>query len=394
MRSGLTISAVMHAALLAFGLVSLSAPRNFDSGSAEALPVDIVPMEEVAQAVQGDKKAPMNEKPAPTPTTKPDDKPDAQKLGDNSTDTDNPITDSPKESPVKTQQSAAKAPDPKEKIDTEDTPKPKEEPAIPPATEVAPEPTPKQEVTPDPVKEPQPSPEETAALPDAAPAPLPDPRPAEEAAQKEAAAKAEAEAQEKLEQEAAATQAKKQAEEKAAKEAKAAKEKAAAEAKSAKAPDRKDTKKPVKEATSKKKSNDDSLEDDIAALLTKEKSKGGGAKRSSNEASLGSKQTTGVKLSNSEESALSSQLQGCWSIPAGLQDAEGMRATVDFDIDASGKLQGRPVISTSSGNAAFDRSVITAVRKCDQQGLNLPASKMEQLATEGFSINFDPTEMF
>ena len=65
MKTGLTTSVVMHAALLGFGLFSLSAPKAFDVADVEALPVDIVPIESMTQIQQGDKKAPMSEKPAP-----------------------------------------------------------------------------------------------------------------------------------------------------------------------------------------------------------------------------------------------------------------------------------------------------------------------------------------
>ena len=88
MKAGLATSVVMHAALLGFGLLSLSAPAPLDVGDVEALPVDIVPMEEMTQIQEGDKKAPMAEKPAPMPTKRPDAVADAQKIGDNDIDTD------------------------------------------------------------------------------------------------------------------------------------------------------------------------------------------------------------------------------------------------------------------------------------------------------------------
>ena len=45
MKAGLTTSVVLHAALLGFGLISLSAPRAIEVADVEALPVDIVPIE-------------------------------------------------------------------------------------------------------------------------------------------------------------------------------------------------------------------------------------------------------------------------------------------------------------------------------------------------------------
>ena len=68
MKVGLTTSAVLHAALIGFGLLTLSAPRALEVADVEAFPVDIVPVESITQIQQGDKKAVMKEKSAPLPT--------------------------------------------------------------------------------------------------------------------------------------------------------------------------------------------------------------------------------------------------------------------------------------------------------------------------------------
>ena len=67
MRGSLTASTILHAVVLAFGLLTLSAPAPM-APDMESVAVDIVPIEDVPQVVQGDKKSPMREKPAPTPT--------------------------------------------------------------------------------------------------------------------------------------------------------------------------------------------------------------------------------------------------------------------------------------------------------------------------------------
>ena len=179
MKAGLTTSVVMHAALLGFGLISLSAPAPMDVTDVEALPVEIVPVEELTQIQQGEKKAPVSEKPAPMPTKRPDTVPDAQKVGDNDVDTDNPITPDEKINPVKTAEAKAPAPKPVEKPKLEETPKVKEKPKPVPATEVAPVPAPKEEVKPEPVKQVEPKPE---------PLKQPDPKPVEKPAETVAAA--------------------------------------------------------------------------------------------------------------------------------------------------------------------------------------------------------------
>lgn len=354
MKAGLTTSVIMHAAVLGFGLVSLSAPRAFEVTNVELFPVDIVPIEDVPQSLQGDKKSPMNEKPAPLPTQRPDIVADAQKVGENSVDTEKTPTPEPKPVPVETAAVPPPAPKPEPKPVKEPEPEPVKQaeptPPVVPATEVTPKPQPKEEVKPDPVKEaiaaePQPVAEaEAVKLPDQAPAPQAKPQPPQ--------------------------------------------------AQTAKAPDRKDTEKPTKETTASTKSDEKQFNaDEVAALLNKQKPSGGGAKRSTEQASLGGKTKTGVKLSQSETAALSGQLANCWSIPAGLADGGGLRVSIRFSLDGAGKLDGRPSVATSSGDRTFDESAVRAVQKCDRDGLQVPRDKAEVWA-EGVIVNFDPSEMF
>ena len=143
MKTGLTTSVILHTAALAFGLFTLSAPAALPAADVELVAVDIVPMEAIAQTLQGDKKAVMHEKPAPLPTQRPDIVPEAQKIGENSVDTDKPITPEAKPKPVDTTSAPPPAPTPIEKPKPEDVPKPQEKPKPIPATEVAPAPQPK-----------------------------------------------------------------------------------------------------------------------------------------------------------------------------------------------------------------------------------------------------------
>jgi len=365
MKAGLATSVMLHAAVLGFGLVSLSAPRAFEVADVEALPIDIVPIESITQIQQGDRQAPMAEKPAPKPTQRPDIVPEAQKVGENDVDTENPVTPEPKPRPVQTAEAVAPAPMPKEKPKLEETPKPKEEPKPTPATEVAPEPAPKQDVKPEPVKqaalEPEPAPK---AAPKAAEAPAEEqPKPAEESVQ--------------LPDTAPAPEAKPRP----------------AQAQTAKTPDRKNSEKPVKEASSKPKSEDTgSIEDQVAALLNKEKASGGGARRSTQQAALGGEKTSGGKLSKGEEDAFLAQLRQCWLIPAGIENGQDLRASVRFKVDAAGKLDGRPVLEASSGNGTFDSSAVRAVQICDRQGFDLPVDKADIWSE--IVINFSPSDMY
>ncbi|BCG92371.1 TonB family protein [Mesorhizobium sp. 131-2-1] len=382
MRTGLTTSVILHTVAIAFGLFTLSSPPAMPASDVESVAVDIVPMEAIAQTLQGDKKAVMHDKPAPMPTKRPDIVPAAQKVGENSVDTDKPITDEAKPKPVDLTSAPPPAPTPTEKPKPEDAPKPKEAPKPTPATEVAPVPQPKEEVKPEPVKQTEPKP-----TPAKEPAPTPpqdktaaiEPKP-----EVKPDAVAEAIAQEpptettQLPDSAPAPEARPKPQ--------------PAQAESAKAPDRKDAEKPVKEASSKPKSEDKQFNaDEISAMLDKQKPSGGGAKRSTQQASLGGEKDQGQKLSKSEQGALESQLAGCWSIPAGLEGSESFVVVVQFNLDTSGKLDGRPTIEQSSGNRQFDESAVRAIQKCNAAGLQVPAGKQD--IWNDIQVTFDPREM-
>ena len=387
MKAGLTTSVILHAAVLAFGLFSLSGPSALEVTDVESLPVDIVPLSEVTQIQQGDKKATMRDKPAPTPTERPDIVADAQKVGENSVDTERPVTPEATPKPVEEAAAPPPAPDPKETVKTEDVPKPTEAPKPVPATEVAPVPQPKEEVKPDPVKQPEPKP-----VPVKQPEPKPTPpkeQTAEQKPQPEVKPDAVAEAiaadkpadSVKLPDAAPAPDARPKPQ--------------PAQAETAKAPDRKNADKPVKEASSKPKSADNALDDKIAALLNKQKASGGGAKRSTEQASLGGEKSTGgSKLSQNEMDALRQKLGGCWNIPAGVDDAATLKVSVRFQLDRSGQLEGRPQIvaggaASGPGRTAAE-SAVRAVQKCAP--FNLPADKYDTWAE--VVVNFDPSDMF
>ncbi|WP_376702894.1 TonB family protein [Mesorhizobium sp. ISC25] len=382
MRTGLTTSVILHTVAIAFGLFTLSSPPAMPASDAESVSVEIVPMEATAQVLQGDKKAVMHDKPAPVPTQRPDIVPDAQKVGENSVDTDKPPTPEPKPQPVDTTAAPPPAPTPVEKPKPEDVPKPKEEPKPIPATEVAPVPQPKEEVKPEPVKQTEPKP-----TPAKEPTPTPpqdktaaiDPQPeVKPDAVAEAIAKQPPTEEAQLPDSAPAPEARPKPQ--------------PVQAESAKAPERKDADKPVKEASSRPKSDDKQFNaDEISALLDKRKPAGGGAKRSTQQASLGGEKDQGQKLSKSEQGALEAQLGGCWTLPAGLEGSENFVVVVRFNLDASGKLDGRPSIEKSSGNRPFDESAVRAVQKCDVAGLQVPAGKQD--IWSDVRVTFDPREM-
>ena len=168
MKGSLATSAVIHAVVLTWALVSLGSPESFDVANVEALPVDIVSIEELTQIQQGDKKAEMKEKAAPIPTKKQTPVENAENAGENDIDLKNLPTPEEKPRDIETAASPEKA---EKVVQTPDT-KPveevkKEEPASEPSTEVAAVAEAKQEVKPDPKPEATPSEEKPAEDPEA-----------------------------------------------------------------------------------------------------------------------------------------------------------------------------------------------------------------------------------
>ncbi|TKT75366.1 hypothetical protein [Aquamicrobium sp. LC103] len=351
MKVGLTSSLVLHVAALGFGLVSLSSPRSMEAANVESFPVDIVPVEEFSQSVAGDRQAPVAEKPAPQPTSKPETVEDARNIGDNTVDLDNAPTPNPRPRPVETAAAPPPAPEPEPTPPVEqpkNEPQPPSEPAPVPATEVTPEPEPKQEVKPDP------APETTVAskpegeamqLPDSAPSPQARPQPPQ--------------------------------------------------AQTAKAPERKNSEQPAKpRQTAQSSTEDKQLEDEISALLNRDKPSGGGARRSTEQAALGGRQTTGAKLAQSEIDALRSQVQRCWNPPVGAAEADSLVVSIRLKLKPNGELDGTPEIVSGGGSSMAERAAADAARRAVMRcaPFNAPADKYEAWADVQF--NFDPRDMF
>lgn len=366
MKSGVVTSAVLHTAVLTWGLWTFSSPKPLDASYAEALPVEIV-MSDVFQGVKGEKKAPVTEKPAPKPTSKPQKLPmPAENVGDNEADLDTPPT--PDKTLNRTPQTGAKKPASQPKVD----------PAPPVKEKVAEAPPPEPEPKPEPVKEEAPAkpekPKETTPKIDpmaemiakAEAEPTPDDQPKPDPSRKnvpvphtkprppEPVKVAEAKPQEP----------KKETPRKVSSEK----------------PDVAEDDAPASDAD---------FEAMAAAAINKQKAAGGGAKRSTEMASLGSKKTTGATLSRGEKDALIQQLNGCWRYDAGGED--GLRTVVTFNLTPDGHLDGAPVISQTSGKRSFDESARRAVQKCDREGFILPANNGD--GWDSFEVTFDPENM-
>ena len=412
MKAGFTSSVIIHGAFLAMVVVSMSSPSAMQVASVEAMPIDIIPIEELTQIQEGAKDAPKTDKAAPKPTSRPDVVADAQKVGENAADLKNdPVPEAPEkpiekttEPPPEAKPTPTPAPERPEPQETEN------KPASEPTPEVAPETRPKQDVTPEPKPDVKPEPK---------PEPQPDVKPevsdaqkieqeiakAEAAEAKKAAAEqAQAEKAEAEKAKAEKAEAKKLADAKKAEEKAEAKKAADAKAKAEKAAEAKaqlaatqKRKDEAAKAAAKKAASDaesQNLENDIAALLNKEKAAGGGAKKSTDQASLGGKQTTGgAKLSASEMDALRQQIQACWNPPFGVDEAMDLKVQVQIRLTPSGEVEGAPQI-TSSGGSGVQRAAAEAARRAvlSCAPYNLPADKYD--TWQNVKVNFDPQDLF
>ncbi|MBO9653144.1 TonB C-terminal domain-containing protein [Agrobacterium sp. SOY23] len=388
MKGSLTTSAIVHASLLAFALVSLGSPEPLDVSQAEALPVELVPIEELTQIQQGDKNAPKAEKSAPVPTTRPDIIENAQNIGNNTADIEAPPTPTAKPN----DNIAAAAPPKQEKpqpvVDTkanevkeivkEETsaPKPQEMAALPQTKpEIAPQP--KTEPPPQETKaeEPPPATQEPAEIPVPQNVPRPNSRP-----------------------EPPKPEEPKQAETKPA-EQKPAEKPAEKKPDQAKSTDKPSDKKPgeKKQETAKSASSKESdfNADDVAALLNKQAPSGGGAKRSTQQAALGGKKSTGGStLSQTEMDALRGAIQKNWQIIPGMADASDVRVRVTMKLDRDGTIIGRPEIEATGGSEGTRRALSGGAYRAIMRSApftNLPAEKYD--AWSEVVVNFDPSEL-
>lgn len=357
MKGSLATSTVLHVLVLGVALSSFTAPRTLEVEDVESFPVSIVPIEEITQIQQGKKTAPISEKAAPTPTSRPEPVPDAQNAGDNSVDlkSSEAAKPSPKEvvseAPPKPAEKPAPKPEPAPKTPTPEPvkvaePKPQPEPAPKPAAEKPAEPKPAPvevaalpaEPTPDPVAdaitEAAPAEPQFASLPSSGPVPQTRPEPQKTVAKPEA-------------------------------------------------PETPSTK------------ESDFNADQVAALLNKQDAAGGGARRTTETASLGGAQTTrGNTLSQSEMDALRGQIQKYWNIIPGMADGGDVRVTVKMRLDPAGNIIGEPDVTASGGSAGTRGTLSGSARRAvlRAQPYQLPKEKYDSWSD--VIVNFDPSQMF
>ncbi|WP_320198258.1 hypothetical protein RMR16_010615 [Agrobacterium sp. rho-13.3] len=391
MKGSITTSAIVHASLLAFALVSLGSPAQLEVSQAEALPVELLSVEEMTQIQQGDKNAPKAEKSAPVPTNRPDVVPNAQHAGNNTNDIEAPPT--PTEKPNNNVSAAAppKQEKPAPVVDT----KPndvkdivKEETSAPKPQEMASLPTPKPDVTPPPkpaqppveqqAQEPPPQSQEPAEIPVPQNVPRPNSRPQPPEVKPEPPTQAE---QKPAEQKPAEKPAEKKPD----------------QAKSNEKPsDKKPGERKQETAKSAASQASEFNADEISALLNKQAPSGGGAKRSTETASLGGKKTIGTGLSASEIDNVRGQIQGNWSMVSGLTGVSEVRVVIRVSLDQSGNIVGTPEITATGGPDGTRRAVESSTRRALLRSAplqNLPPGKYDgEKGWNTLVLNFDPSD--
>jgi colicin import membrane protein len=357
MRTGFTVSATAHAALIVLAIVGIGMGRPIDAVPVESIAVDLVPVSEFTNIRMGslDSEIVETETPSVVQDTKPAEiaQPTGNTEEDQPTPADNAkVTPAPTENTAPAPEAAEPEPQPEEVAPTPvEQPEPAPEPEPAPAPEPTPEPTPVA------------TPEETPDPADAAP------KPAERNAslkQKREEFRKQQEAQkQKVAEEKAAAEAKKEADE--AKKKKAAEDAEKKRVETAKAEEQK------------------KLADEVANIINNEDSRGA-TTGAGGEPTLGKETGRASTLSQSEIGALVAQIRSCITLPAGAEDADA-RAEFTFTIGADGMVTGQPQMSSTPATPiedAYARAVSRAVQRCGPYTMAVGQDVRAQFAAREF----------
>ena len=352
MKLGTTLSSVAHVAILSWGLLTVSAPPPLEVADVDSVPIDIIPIEELANAVKGAKEADVTDTPAPTPTKSPERVPEATNVGDSNKDVNIETEEVADDAPTEETSEAAQAPVP----EPEPTPEPK------PAEKV---------------EEPTAKATELAALPDPAtpvtqetPAPTPEPEVSEDGLEK-------------------------LIEENRIPVPSVAKRPTPPKPNTAKTNDRKQlaelTKAAGKPDAPKKKEAKKETK-----LQNKKKASSGGQKKSTKTASLGTSQgKSSGKLSRSEMDALRSAVERCASGISGQLISDNLQIKIVINLAPDGSIKSIPVVDTIGGTVAeqkrYGPAMLRAVKRCAPYDF-LPKDKYDTWAE--IVPTFYPAKMF
>jgi len=336
MRFGLGVSIIGHAAILGFGFIALPDASPFQVEAIDALPVDLVPIAEVTDLLEGSKEA---EKP---PEQAPQPKPEVVA----ETPAPEPAEE-PAENPVEAAAAPAPPPPPPEpepEAEPEPEPEPEQVAALP-----QPEPPPPPEPEPEPLPEATPEPE--APKPVEARVPRARPQPPKPVAAPEPEAKPPEPAEQDRLRELAAIE-----------------------------------------------PEPDFNANDIAALLNKQEPAGGGDPAPAPEPqTLGAIDGNAeAAMTQSEIAALQARLYQCWNPPVGVREAGALVVEVQISLLPDGSLAGpAQVVSVGSASEPLAQiaaeSAVRAVNECAPFGDILRPETYAQWRLINFS--FDPRGM-
>ncbi len=349
MKFGVATSTVMHAAILSWGLLGATAPQ-VEQIELSGVEIDFETSSE-SQPAQGESQADVAEQPAPTPTKKPEENPDAQNIGDTNTDEASTNEADPSDRVV---EKTATAVEPNEAVEKPDpVPEAKSEPEPTPATELAALNDPATPITPQEPQDNAPALEESiaqqqlAALPTSVPVPTVKPSPPKPNTAK--------------------TQDRKQPENE-----------------------------PAKTARDAKKADEPSVSDIIKNNKTTEKASSGGQKKSTQTAALGTNTSSFAKrLSRREEDGLISRISRCSTGQAGQVISPDLTVTIIMELNPDGTFKVSPKGKANGGTAQergrFTRDALRYALRCAPYDF-LPAEKYE--TWKEVVVTFHPSKMF
>jgi outer membrane biosynthesis protein TonB len=349
MRSSLIASVSFHALVLAIGMLSLQGAEALNPPEIQAIPIELIPIDEFSNARLGSLESQVIETQAPS-AVETDIAPElAEPTGNTEQDQPRPeATDVPTPSP-----SIETAPAPQPEPEPEPVPEPQ------PAPEPAPPPPPVPEPIPEPTPEPQPAPpveDQVLSAPEPAPEAIaPVPPPSDQRVEAARQRFAEAQAAERARQEA-----ERQAREEAERQRLAEQQR-------------------TQEA------------DQVSDIINNEQSRGattgsGGAQ------TAGLTSGTAALLTQSEKDALAAQMRKCWNPPISALEVEGLTVRLLVTLNIDGSVNGNPEIlspPTTDIERATGLAAQRAVRACGPY----------QLAREKFEdwrqvdVTFDPRDL-
>lgn len=345
MRSSLIASVSFHALVLAIGLLSLQGAEALNPPEIEAIPIELIPIDEFSNARLGSLQSEVIETEAPS-AVETDIAPElAEPTGNTEEDQPRP--------------EATEVPTPSPSIETAPAPQPVPEPEPVPQPQPQPEPAPPPVPEPEPQPEPAPAPpveDQVLATPEPAPeaiAPVPPPSDArvETARQRFA----EAQAAERARQEA----------ERQAREA-AERQRLAEQQRTQEA-------------------------DQVSDIINNEQSRGATTGTGGSQ-TAGLTSGTAALLTQSEKDALAAQMRKCWNPPISALEVEGLTVRLLVTLNVDGTVNGNPEIlspPTSDIERATALAAQRAVRACGPY----------QLAREKFEdwrqvdVTFDPRDL-